>query len=121
MALSSIVHATETRKGLSRDRAAPLAWKITKSAWAASRGMWKYHRTKEANDYWTRAAKLFSDSGGRISFYGHGSAFDVEKEIQDFVKEQTAPYKYPREIEFRKTLPKTISGKIRRVELRAEL
>ena len=85
MALSSIVHATETRKGLSRDRAAPLAWKITKSAWAASRGMWKYHRTKEANDYWTRAAKLFSDSGGRISFYGHGSAFDVEKEIQDFV------------------------------------
>ena len=41
-------------------------------------------------------------------------------EIQDFVKEQTAPYKYPREIEFRESLPKTISGKIRRVELRAE-
>ena len=41
-------------------------------------------------------------------------------EIQDFVKQQTAPYKYPREIEFRETLPKTISGKIRRVELRAE-
>ncbi len=41
-------------------------------------------------------------------------------ELQNFVKEQTAPYKYPREIEFRDTLPKTISGKIRRVELRAE-
>ena len=41
-------------------------------------------------------------------------------EIQDFVKQLTAPYKYPREIEFRTALPKTISGKIRRVELRAE-
>ena len=41
-------------------------------------------------------------------------------EIQDFVKGLTAPYKYPREIEFRPALPKTISGKIRRVELRVE-
>ena len=41
-------------------------------------------------------------------------------EIQDFVKNQTAPYKYPREIVFKKDLPKTISGKIRRVELRQE-
>jgi acyl-coenzyme A synthetase/AMP-(fatty) acid ligase len=41
-------------------------------------------------------------------------------EIQDFVKNLTAPYKYPREIEYREALPKTISGKIRRVELRAE-
>lgn len=41
-------------------------------------------------------------------------------EIQNFVKAQTAPYKYPREIEFRESLPKTISGKIRRVELRGE-
>ncbi len=52
---------------------------------------------------------------------GNVPTSQLEKEIQDFVKEQTAPYKYPREIEFRKTLPKTISGKIRRVELRAEL
>jgi acetyl-CoA synthetase len=44
----------------------------------------------------------------------------LKKEIQEFVKSNTAPYKYPREIEFRETLPKTISGKIRRVELRAE-
>ncbi len=40
------------------------------------------------------------------------------KDIQDFVKNLTAPYKYPREIEFMAELPKTISGKIRRIELR---
>lgn len=40
------------------------------------------------------------------------------KEIQDHTKQTTAPYKYPRKIEFVKELPKTISGKIRRVELR---
>ena len=40
--------------------------------------------------------------------------------IQDYVKKTTAPYKYPREIQFRESLPKTISGKIRRVELREE-
>jgi len=39
-------------------------------------------------------------------------------ELQEFVKSKTAPYKYPREIEFVPDLPKTISGKIRRVELR---
>ena len=44
----------------------------------------------------------------------------LAKNIQDFVKRQTAPYKYPRAIEFRDTLPKTISGKIRRVELRED-
>ncbi len=42
----------------------------------------------------------------------------LAKDIQDFVKSLTAPYKYPREIEFSKELPKTISGKIRRIELR---
>ena len=40
------------------------------------------------------------------------------KEIQDHVKNVTAPYKYPRIIEFVDELPKTISGKIRRVEIR---
>lgn len=40
------------------------------------------------------------------------------KEIQDHVKRVTAPYKYPRVIEFVDELPKTISGKIRRVEIR---
>jgi acyl-coenzyme A synthetase/AMP-(fatty) acid ligase len=40
-------------------------------------------------------------------------------ELQDHVKKVTAPYKYPREVEFVTELPKTISGKIRRIELRA--
>lgn len=40
------------------------------------------------------------------------------KELQNHVKNQTAPYKYPRIVEFVDELPKTISGKIRRVELR---
>ncbi len=40
------------------------------------------------------------------------------KELQEHVKEVTAPYKYPRVIEFVDELPKTISGKIRRVEIR---
>jgi acyl-coenzyme A synthetase/AMP-(fatty) acid ligase len=39
-------------------------------------------------------------------------------ELQEHVKRVTAPYKYPREIEFVDDLPKTVSGKIRRVELR---
>jgi acetyl-CoA synthetase len=42
------------------------------------------------------------------------------KELQDHVKKVTAPYKYPRVIEFVKELPKTISGKIRRVEIREQ-
>ena len=40
------------------------------------------------------------------------------KELQNHVKKVTAPYKYPRVIEFVDELPKTISGKIRRVEIR---
>ena len=57
-----------------------------------------------------------------------GIEYDVEyrgkevpalvKNIQDFVKRTTAPYKYPRVIQFVHELPKTISGKIRRVEIR---
>ena len=43
---------------------------------------------------------------------------ELAGELQEFVRGQTAPYKYPREIEFVSELPKTISGKIRRVELR---
>ena len=40
------------------------------------------------------------------------------KEIQEYVKSHTAPYKYPRQIEFVEQMPKTTSGKIRRSELR---
>jgi acyl-coenzyme A synthetase/AMP-(fatty) acid ligase len=49
---------------------------------------------------------------------GHQASDELVKDIQDHVKRVTAPYKYPREIEFVDELPKTISGKIRRVELR---
>nr|XP_004665464.2 acyl-coenzyme A synthetase ACSM3, mitochondrial isoform X1 [Jaculus jaculus]XP_044998783.1 acyl-coenzyme A synthetase ACSM3, mitochondrial isoform X1 [Jaculus jaculus] len=42
----------------------------------------------------------------------------LKKEIQEHVKKMTAPYKYPRKIEFIEELPKTISGKIKRNELR---
>ena len=43
---------------------------------------------------------------------------ELAKELQNYVKKTTAPYKYPRVVEFVRELPKTISGKIRRVEIR---
>ncbi|OPY53755.1 MAG: Acetyl-coenzyme A synthetase [Methanosaeta sp. PtaU1.Bin060] len=49
---------------------------------------------------------------------GYTPSEDLKKELQDHVKRVTAPYKYPRIIEFVDELPKTISGKIRRVEIR---
>jgi acetyl-CoA synthetase/medium-chain acyl-CoA synthetase len=49
---------------------------------------------------------------------GYTGSPELVRELQDFVKNVTAPYKYPREIEFVDSLPKTISGKIRRIELR---
>ncbi|MBR0140392.1 MAG: acetyl-CoA synthetase, partial [Firmicutes bacterium] len=42
---------------------------------------------------------------------------ELKKEIQDYVKQHTAPYKYPRLVVFRDSLPKTISGKIQRSKL----
>jgi len=42
---------------------------------------------------------------------------ELKKEIQAYVKEHTAPYKYPRIVEFRDELPKTTSGKIIRNQL----
>ncbi len=42
---------------------------------------------------------------------------ELKKEIQNYVKKHTAPYKYPRIVEFRESLPKTISGKIIRNQL----
>src|SRR5699024_5447168 len=49
---------------------------------------------------------------------GVEESLDLEEELQLFVKSHTAPYKYPRKVEFIHALPKTSSGKIRRVELR---
>jgi acetyl-CoA synthetase len=45
---------------------------------------------------------------------------ELAKELQEHVKKVTAPYKYPRIVEFVSELPKTISGKIRRVQIRDE-
>jgi acetyl-CoA synthetase len=42
------------------------------------------------------------------------------RELQEHVKAETAPYKYPRIVEFADSLPKTASGKIRRALLRGE-
>ena len=52
---------------------------------------------------------------------GRTGSAELVHELQEFVKRGTAPYKYPREIYFVEELPKTISGKIRRSELRARL
>jgi acetyl-CoA synthetase len=52
---------------------------------------------------------------------GREGSEELARELQDFAKGLTAPYKYPREIHFVDELPKTISGKIRRSELRDEL
>ncbi len=41
-------------------------------------------------------------------------SLELKKEIQNYVKEKTAPYKYPRIVEFKESLPKTVSGKIQR-------
>jgi len=49
---------------------------------------------------------------------GYVASRGLAKELQEHVKKVTAPYKYPRIIEFVNELPKTISGKIRRVEIR---
>ncbi len=51
---------------------------------------------------------------------GYTASEELKKELQEHVKKTTAPYKYPRVIEFVEEMPKTISGKIRRVELREQ-
>jgi acyl-coenzyme A synthetase/AMP-(fatty) acid ligase len=49
---------------------------------------------------------------------GHEPGQELAAELQAHVKERTAPYKYPRLVEFAGALPKTASGKIKRAELR---
>lgn len=51
---------------------------------------------------------------------GYTASEELKAELQNHVKQVTAPYKYPRIIEFVSELPKTISGKIRRVQIREE-
>ncbi|HEX8857421.1 MAG TPA: AMP-binding protein [Thermoleophilaceae bacterium] len=50
---------------------------------------------------------------------GHEPGERMASELQDHVKSETAPYKYPRIVEFAEALPKTASGKIKRAELRS--
>lgn len=49
---------------------------------------------------------------------GHAASPQLARELQDFVKQNTAPYKYPRAVIFVESLPKTATGKIRRYQLR---
>ncbi|MFI5028031.1 MAG: acyl-CoA synthetase [Solirubrobacterales bacterium] len=49
---------------------------------------------------------------------GHQPSQELARELQEHVKAQTAPYKYPRIVDFLEQLPKTASGKVRRAELR---
>jgi 2-aminobenzoate-CoA ligase len=51
---------------------------------------------------------------------GHKGDAEMVKTLQDHVKSEIAPYKYPRRIEFRAALPKTQTGKLQRFALRAE-
>ncbi|HUQ26946.1 MAG TPA: AMP-binding protein [Usitatibacter sp.] len=51
---------------------------------------------------------------------GHAQSEDLAKELQDFVKRTIAPYKYPRLVRFRASLPRTETGKLQRFRLREE-
>ena len=51
---------------------------------------------------------------------GYTSSPDLTKELQNHVKKITAPYKYPRIVDYVDSLPKTVNGKIRRAEIRAK-
>ena len=48
---------------------------------------------------------------------GTAASEELKKDVQNYVKTHTAPYKYPRIVVFRDELPKTISGKIQRNKL----
>jgi acetyl-CoA synthetase len=50
---------------------------------------------------------------------GHEGSAELTKELQTWVKTQTAPYKYPRHISYVDALPKTVNGKVRRAVIRA--
>ena len=51
---------------------------------------------------------------------GYTESEELRAELQSYVKKHTAPYKYPRVINFVPELPKTVNGKIRRIEIRTE-
>jgi acetyl-CoA synthetase len=49
---------------------------------------------------------------------GYQASGELVKELQSWVKKRTAPYKYPRIVDFVEALPKTVNGKIRRAAIR---
>jgi acyl-coenzyme A synthetase/AMP-(fatty) acid ligase len=49
---------------------------------------------------------------------GHAPSESLARELQEHVKAETAPYKYPRVVDFAAELPRTASGKLRRAALR---
>ena len=51
---------------------------------------------------------------------GYEPSEELKKELQNFVKKETAPYKYPRALDFVKELPKTVNGKIMRAKIRKD-
>ena len=67
----------------------------------------------EAKMSFTVGSGLYIKVSGAEDF----SVITLKEEIQRYVKEHTAPYKYPRIVVFRDELPKTISGKIQRNQL----
>jgi acetyl-CoA synthetase len=82
-------------------------------------------RIKRRGSHWLAQPGSAADEklGQRIKAFvvlkpGQVPSESLAFELQEHVKRTTAPYKYPREIAFVPDLPKTVSGKIRRVELR---
>jgi acyl-coenzyme A synthetase/AMP-(fatty) acid ligase len=51
---------------------------------------------------------------------GYAPSDDLARDLQEHVKAITAPYKYPRVVDFARELPKTASGKVRRAALREQ-
>ena len=58
-----------------------------------------------------------ADAVGYDYYNASASIEELKKDIQNYVKKHTAPYKYPRVVVFRDELPKTVSGKIQRNKL----
>ena len=67
-------------------------------------------------------ARKFASQGSGLILNARNVAKleELKKEIQQYVKRLTAPYKYPRIVELVMELPKTISGKIRHSEIRKQ-
>lgn len=67
---------------------------------------------------WIDTGDMYQQKGEY--FIKQERADDMIKELQNFVKNKIARYKYPREIEFVQELPKTATGKIQRFKLRSQ-